>query len=83
MPPGQLLPLTSRLFLPLPALPPCRWVEQDPLAIWASVQEAVQSAMQSAAERHGPLNVRAVGITNQREWAADRPLLTPLLLCGR
>jgi len=42
-------------------------VEQDPLAIWGSVQEAVRLAMEPALEQYGELTVRAVGITNQRE----------------
>ena len=68
---AEMPPVATASVLPCPRpLHPCRWVEQDPLAIWHSVQEAVQAAMQSATEHHGPLNVRAVGITNQREWAA-------------
>jgi len=43
------------------------WVEQDPLAIWNSVCLAVAGAMQQARERYGQVNVRAIGITNQRE----------------
>ncbi len=46
---------------------PRSWVEQDPLAIWGSVQAAVQQAMEDALERYGALSVVAVGITNQRE----------------
>ena len=57
-------PATHHVPCSLPPAP-CRWVEQDPLAIWRSVQEAVQAAMQSATQQHGPLNVLAVGITNQ------------------
>lgn len=45
----------------------CRWVEQDPLVIWESVRTAIQRTMDQAAERHGPVVVKAVGITNQSE----------------
>lgn len=54
------------------------WVEHDPEAIWASVQTALQHALQSA--RVPPDDIVAVGITNQREttllWerATGRPL---------
>jgi glycerol kinase len=42
-------------------------VEQDPLAIWESVQEAIRLTLERAAAAHGEVVVRAVGITNQRE----------------
>lgn len=44
-------------------------MEQDPLAIWESVQQAVRQAMENALEQYGALSVVAVGITNQRECA--------------
>ena len=44
-----------------------RWVEQDPLAIWRSVQEAIAAAMRQAEAEHGKVEVKALGITNQRE----------------
>lgn len=39
------------------------WVEHDVAEIWQSVAEAVQGACAKA----GPVNIRAIGITNQRE----------------
>lgn len=54
---------------PLGRAPCRRWVEQDPLAIWRSVQEAVQQTMTAALEQYGALTVTAIGITNQRERA--------------
>jgi hypothetical protein len=47
-------------------------VEQDALAIWRSVQDAMERGMQEALEEHGELSVMAVGITNQRELSACR-----------
>ncbi|KAL4431102.1 hypothetical protein ABPG75_006358 [Micractinium tetrahymenae] len=47
--------------------PRAGWVEQDPLAIWGSVQDAVQQVMEQARAQFPQLTVRAVGITNQRE----------------
>lgn len=47
--------------------PKAGWVEQDPLVIWESVRTAIQRTMDQAAERHGPVVVKAVGITNQSE----------------
>ncbi len=54
------------------------WVEHDPLEIWASVQRAAGEALKAA--RAKPLDVLAVGITNQRETlvAWDRKTLQPL-----
>lgn len=40
------------------------WVEHDVAEIWASVAEAVRGAL---AQARGPVNLRAIGITNQRE----------------
>ena len=37
------------------------------MAIWESVQQAVDQAMEAALEQYGELSVVAVGITNQRE----------------
>jgi glycerol kinase len=54
------------------------WVEHDPLEIWSAVQLAAQSALNAAEATPG--DVRAVGITNQRETLVlwDRPTLEPL-----
>ena len=41
------------------------WVEHDPESIWATVRETVAAAMQNASAK--PVDVVAVGITNQRE----------------
>lgn len=64
---AQLPPLLPPTLLRACALRCCRWVEQDPLAIWRSVQDAVAQCLQAATQQHGPLTVVAVGITNQRE----------------
>jgi glycerol kinase len=54
------------------------WVEHDPLEIWSAVQLAAQDSLHAAGARPG--DVRAVGITNQRETlvAWDRRTLEPL-----
>lgn len=39
------------------------WVEQDPLAIWQSVQQAIDTCLQAA----GDPPLAAIGISNQRE----------------
>ena len=39
------------------------WVEHDVSEIWSSIEQAVQAALHST----GPVNIRALGITNQRE----------------
>jgi glycerol kinase len=54
------------------------WVEHDPLEIWSAVQLAAQEALHAAGV--GPGDVRAVGITNQRETLVvwDRRTLEPL-----
>src|SRR6202171_6457027 len=53
-------------------------VEHDPLEIWSAVQLAAQSALHAAEATPG--DVRAVGITNQRETLVlwDRQTLEPL-----
>ena len=57
-----------------------RWVEQDPLAIWDSVQQAIELTLERAAEAVGEVTVVAVGITNQRETTVvwDRATGQPL-----
>ena len=62
--------------VPVPQIyPKAGWVEQDPMAIWNSVTEAISEAMKQATENHGAITVKAVGITNQREttivWDKD------------
>ena len=54
------------------------WVEHDPLEIWSAVQLSAQEALHAAGV--GPGDVRAVGITNQRETLVvwDRRTLEPL-----
>ena len=54
------------------------WVEHDPLEIWSAVQLSAQEALHAAGA--GPGDVRAVGITNQRETLVvwDRRTLEPL-----
>ena len=41
------------------------WVEHDPEAIWASVSDVTEAAMQQASA--GAADISAIGITNQRE----------------
>jgi glycerol kinase len=54
------------------------WVEHDAMEIWAAVLAATQEALHTLGARPG--DVRAVGITNQRETlvAWDRGTLEPL-----
>src|ERR1700681_3234861 len=54
------------------------WVEHDAEEIWATVQRTAGDALDTAGA--GPGDVRAVGITNQRETlvAWDRKTLKPL-----
>ncbi|MEO8744946.1 MAG: glycerol kinase GlpK [Candidatus Dormiibacterota bacterium] len=54
------------------------WVEHDALEIWAAVQRTAHQALEAANAR--PADVRAIGITNQRETlvAWDRKTLQPL-----
>jgi len=54
------------------------WVEHDPLEIWSAAQAAAQDALRAAEATPG--DVRAVGITNQRETLVvwDRRTLEPL-----
>ena len=58
--------------------PQVGWVEHDPLEIWSAVQLSAQEALHAAGA--GPGDVRAVGITNQRETLVvwDRRTLEPL-----
>ncbi|MFI5283846.1 MAG: glycerol kinase GlpK [Candidatus Dormibacterales bacterium] len=54
------------------------WVEHDPNEIWAAVQSSARDALAAAAV--GSNDVRAIGITNQRETLVlwDRRTLEPL-----
>jgi glycerol kinase len=54
------------------------WVEHDALEIWSAVQSAAKDSLREAGAK--PADVRAVGITNQRETivAWDRSTLEPL-----
>jgi len=54
------------------------WVEHDALEIWAAVQTTARAALQAAGVT--PSDVRAVGITNQRETLVmwDRRTLDPI-----
>jgi glycerol kinase len=54
------------------------WVEHDALEIWSAVQAAARDSLHQAGAKPG--DVRAVGITNQRETlvAWDRKTLEPL-----
>jgi glycerol kinase len=54
------------------------WVEHDPLEIWSAVKLSAQEALQNAGV--SAADVRAVGITNQRETLVlwDRRTLEPI-----
>ena len=54
------------------------WVEHDAEEIWAAVQASARGALDAAGAK--PADVRAIGITNQRETlvAWDRKTLKPL-----
>jgi glycerol kinase len=54
------------------------WVEHDAEEIWAAVQRTARDAIEAAGAR--PSDVRAIGITNQRETLVvwDRRTLKPL-----
>jgi glycerol kinase len=54
------------------------WVEHDPEEIWAAVQRTARDALEAAGAR--PADVRAIGITNQRETLVvwDRKTLKPM-----
>src|SRR5439155_2285004 len=54
------------------------WVEHDANEIWSAVQVSAKRALDSAGA--GPRDVRAVGITNQRETLVmwDRRTLEPI-----
>ncbi len=45
----------------------CRWIEHDPEEIWQGVELCIQRALQAAQNKAGPIKVKALGITNQRE----------------
>jgi glycerol kinase len=45
----------------------CRWIEHDPEEIWQGVELCIQRALQAAENKAGPIKVKALGITNQRE----------------
>jgi len=55
------------------------WVEHDLTEIWTSVKQAVEGAL-AACDRVGMKDLRAIGITNQRETVAlwNRDSLEPL-----
>src|SRR2546430_13168575 len=54
------------------------WVEHDAVEIWSAVQASAQQALDAAGAK--PRDVRAVGITNQRETLVlwDRRTLKPV-----
>src|SRR5947209_14960314 len=54
------------------------WVEHDPNEIWSAVQASAKLALEAAGA--GARDVRAVGITNQRETLVlwDRDALEPI-----
>ncbi len=54
------------------------WVEHDPEEIWAAVQRSATDALEAAGAR--AVDVRSIGITNQRETLVvwDRRTLKPL-----
>jgi glycerol kinase len=58
--------------------PQAGWVEHDALEIWAAVQTTAKAALHNAGV--SPADVKAVGITNQRETLViwDRRTLEPL-----
>lgn len=43
------------------------WFEHDPLEIFSTVKECIMKALEEATEKLGEVNVRAIGIANQRE----------------
>jgi glycerol kinase len=60
------------------------WVDQDPMAIWESVQKAISETMRQAQEKYGEgkVTVKAVGITNQRETTIVWDKITGKPLCN-
>lgn len=58
--------------------PQAGWVEQDPEQVWRSVVEAVRACLDAA-----PVEIAAIGVTNQRESALiwDRRTGSPLGPC--
>ncbi|HXF63080.1 MAG TPA: glycerol kinase [Caldilineaceae bacterium] len=56
--------VTGRSTQPLDvSYPQPAWVEQDPMALWCSVQNAIDGCLADA----GPAHIAAVAVTNQRE----------------
>ncbi|KAG1665665.1 hypothetical protein FOA52_005455 [Chlamydomonas sp. UWO 241] len=54
--------------VPLPQIhPQPGWNEHDPFEIWKGVEECMVMALVAAQEAIGPVEVKAVGITSQRE----------------
>lgn len=43
------------------------WIEHDPEEIWQGVELCIQRALKAAEKKAGPIKVKALGITNQRE----------------
>jgi glycerol kinase len=58
------------------------WVDQDPAAIWGTVESAIAACLRAAPHDHD-VDVRAVGVSNQRESAVawDRASGRPLGPC--
>src|SRR2546423_12718402 len=54
------------------------WVEHDPNEIWSAVQVSARRALEAASAK--PRDVKAIGITNQRETLVlwDRRTLAPI-----
>lgn len=50
------------------------------MEIWRGVQECIQQAVRAAEKTNGRLNIKAIGITNQRETTVvwDKASGTPL-----
>ena len=50
------------------------WVEHDPIELWTSQRDTALAALQQAkAQGHVLTDVRAIGITNQRDHRAVAP----------
>ena len=50
------------------------WVEQDPLRIWTSVQQAIAACLQAAPD----VSLAGIALSNQRESVTVRDAATPL-----